>query len=123
MHPPKSVGNIKLRLSNTRVEGIVGLFYAAEDSQLTMVKNNDDTLRLKAENIEKLFIHRRGIVAPVAVATGIVTATFAIDNPNALETAIIVVVGIPIGFCVGLVAGEILPIKSFTKNSASMIFR
>jgi len=32
-------------------------------------------------------------------------------------------VGIPIGFGVGLVASEILPIKSFTKNSASMIFR
>ncbi|KQR71452.1 hypothetical protein [Pedobacter sp. Leaf176] len=93
-----------------------GFFYAAEDNQLTLIKSNGDTIRLETEQIEKLYIHRRGIVAPVAIATAIAAAAFAIDNPNALETAVIIVVGIPIGFCVGLVAGELFANKRFYKK-------
>lgn len=106
----------KIKVVEHQGERYRGFFYAAEDNQLIIVKNNGDTLRLKAENIEKLFIHRRGIVAPVAVAAGIAAAAFAIDNPNALETAVIIVVGIPIGFCVGLVAGELFANRKFYKK-------
>ncbi|MCZ4225620.1 hypothetical protein [Pedobacter rhodius] len=93
-----------------------GFFYAADDSQLVLVKSNGDTSKISAENISRLYIHRCGIVAPVTIAAAAAVAVLAIDNPNALETALIIFVGVPIGVCIGLVTGELFANKRFYKQ-------
>ncbi|RYD73026.1 MAG: hypothetical protein EOP53_20860 [Sphingobacteriales bacterium] len=93
-----------------------GFFYAAEDNQLIVVKGNRDTLRLQAEKIEKLYIHRRGIVAPLAIAGAAIFFIFAVESPNALESAVLLFVGIPLGVSLGLVTGELFANKRFYKK-------
>ena len=93
-----------------------GFFYAAEDAQITLVKSNGDTSRLSAENIDRLYIHRRGIVAPVAIAGALVFFAFAVESSSALESAVLIFVGIPIGVCLGLVTGELFANKRFYKK-------
>lgn len=93
-----------------------GFFYAAEDTQLTLVKSNGDTSRLSAENIDRLYIHRRGVVAPFAIAGALVFFAFAVESSNALESAVLIVVGIPVGVSMGLVTGELFANKRFYKK-------
>lgn len=93
-----------------------GFFYAAEDSQLILVKNNGDTSRLQADKIEKLFIHKRGVVAPLAIAGALVFFVLGVENPNALESAVLIIVGVPIGVSLGLITGELFANKKFYKK-------
>ncbi|KQS35895.1 hypothetical protein [Pedobacter sp. Leaf194] len=93
-----------------------GFFYAAEDTRLVVIKKNADTVGIDAANIDRLFIHRRAIVAPVAIAAAAATAALAIDNPNALETAVIIIIGVPLSVCAGLVVGELFANKRFYKK-------
>ncbi|WP_316806329.1 hypothetical protein [Pedobacter agri] len=93
-----------------------GFFYAAEDTQLILVKSNGDTSRLSAEKISRLYIHRRGIVAPFAIAGALAFFVLAVETPNALESAVLILVGIPIGVSLGLVTGELFANKRFYKK-------
>lgn len=93
-----------------------GFFYAAEDNQLILVKSNGDTSKLKTESINRLYIHRRGIVAPFAIAGAAIFFILAIENPNALESAVLLFVGVPIGVSLGLVTGELFANKRFYKH-------
>ena len=93
-----------------------GFFYAAEDTQLILVKSNGDTSRLSAEKISRLYIHRRGIVAPFAIAGTLAFFVLAVETPNALESAVLILVGIPIGVSLGLVTGELFANKRFYKK-------
>lgn len=93
-----------------------GFFYKAEDTQLTLIKSSGDTIRLKAENIDKLFIHQRGIVAPLAVAGAVLAFIMAVENPNALESAVLIIAGIPLGVAVGLFTGELFANKRYYKQ-------
>ncbi|MDN3586424.1 hypothetical protein QWY86_07105 [Pedobacter aquatilis] len=93
-----------------------GFFYAAQDNGLVLVRKNGDTSLLKAENINQFYIHRRGVVAPFAIAGAAIFLIFAIDNPDALETAVLIFVGAPIGVCLGLVTGELFANKRFYKK-------
>jgi len=93
-----------------------GFFYAAEDTQLILVKSNRDTSRLPAQNIDKLFIHRRGVVAPFAIAGALIFFAFAIDNGNALESSVLIIVGVPVGVSLGLLTGELFANKRFYKK-------
>lgn len=93
-----------------------GFFYAAEDTQLILVKSKGDTSRLSAEKISRLYIHRRGIVAPFAIAGALAFFVLAVETPNALESAVLILVGIPIGVSLGLVTGELFANKRFYKK-------
>lgn len=106
----------KIKVVEHSGKGHRGFFYAAEDSRLILVKSNGDTSRLKAENIDRLFIHKRGITAPFAIAGALVFFILAIENPDALESAVLIIVGVPIGVCLGLVTGELFANKKFYKK-------
>ncbi|WP_231427327.1 MULTISPECIES: hypothetical protein [Pedobacter] len=93
-----------------------GFFYAAEDTQLILVKSNGDTSKLSAEKISRLYIHRRGIVAPIAIASALVLFAFAIESPDTLESFVLIFVGIPIGVSLGLLTGELFANKRFYKK-------
>ena len=93
-----------------------GFFYAAEDKQLILVKNNGDTSILKAENIDKLFIHRRGVVAPFAIAGALVFLALSVESSNVLESVVLIIVGIPVGVSLGLLTGELFANKRYYKR-------
>ncbi|MDQ1139717.1 hypothetical protein [Pedobacter agri] len=93
-----------------------GFFYAAEDTRLIIVKSNGDTSRLSAEKISRLYIHRRGIVAPLAIAGALVFFVLAVESPDALESAVLIFVGIPVGVSLGLFTGELFANKRFYKK-------
>jgi len=106
----------KIKVVDNRGKRHRGFFYAAQDNGLVIIRKNGDTSLLKAENINQLYIHRRGIVAPFAIAGAAIFLAFAIDNPNALETAILIFVGAPVGVCLGLVTGELFANRRFYKK-------
>ncbi|RZJ89564.1 MAG: hypothetical protein EOO20_10625 [Chryseobacterium sp.] len=89
---------------------------AAEDTRLIIVKSNGDTSRLSAEKISRLYIHRRGIVAPLAMAGALVFFVLAVESPDALESAVLIFVGIPVGVSLGLFTGELFANKRFYKK-------
>ncbi|UKT64580.1 hypothetical protein [Pedobacter mucosus] len=93
-----------------------GFFYAAEDKQLIIIKSNGDTSRLKAENIGRFYIHKRGIVAPFAIAGALTFLILSVESENALEAAVLIIVGIPIGVSLGLITGELFANKRYYKK-------
>jgi len=93
-----------------------GFFYAAKDDQLILVRKNGDTIQIGADKIERLYIHKRGIVAPFAIAGAAIFFIFAAQTPYALEGAVLLFVGVPIGVSLGLVTGELFANKRFYKR-------
>lgn len=93
-----------------------GLFYAAEDKQLIIITKNGDTSKLQAENISKLYIHKPGIVAPIAIAGAAIFVIAAVENPSALIGAVLIIVGVPVGVSLGLVIGELFANKRYYKK-------
>jgi len=93
-----------------------GFFYAAEDTQLTVIKKNGDTSKLQAENINRLFIHKRGIVAPFVIASSLIFVALSTGSSNALESAVLIIVGVPVGISLGLITGELFANKRYYRK-------
>jgi hypothetical protein len=92
-----------------------GVFYAATDNGLTLIKNNGDTIHLDAAQIRALYIHRRGIVAPLTIAGAAVFVGLAIaaKDDDALTQAALLIVGVPIGASIGMLAGDLIANKRY----------
>ncbi|WP_421944456.1 hypothetical protein [Pedobacter sp.] len=106
----------KIKVVDNRGKRHRGFFYAAQDNGLVIIRKNGDTSLLNAENINQLYIHRRGIVAPFAIAGAAIFLIFAIDNPNVLKTVVLISVGAPLGLSLGFLAGDLLANKRFYKK-------
>ena len=106
----------KIKVVDNRGKRHRGFFYAAQDNGLVIIRKNGDTSLLNAENINQLYIHRRGIVAPFAIAGAAIFLIFAIDNPNVLKTVVLISVGAPLGLSLGFLASDLLANKRFYKK-------
>lgn len=93
-----------------------GLFYAAYDDGLTVIKNRRDTVKIGADNITALYIHRRGIVAPLAIAGGLTFFVLGAQSDKLLESVVLIVAGVPAGVAGGLLIGELLANKKYYKQ-------
>ncbi|MBC6109807.1 hypothetical protein ACFOG5_08515 [Pedobacter fastidiosus] len=93
-----------------------GNFYMAADDGLTIIKFNRDTVKLKAENISALYISRKGVIGPLMIVGGLAFVVWSASNNNALESAVILLVGAPIGVSGGLLVGQLLANKKYYKK-------
>lgn len=93
-----------------------GNFYSAADDGLTIVKFNRDTVKLKAENITALYISRKGVVGPLMIVGGLVFVALSASNNNGLESAVILLVGVPAGVSGGLLLGQLFANKKYYKQ-------
>ncbi|MGM9477558.1 hypothetical protein ACS5PU_14075 [Pedobacter sp. GSP4] len=93
-----------------------GLFYAASDDGLMVIKNRRDTVKLSADHITALYIHRRGIVAPLAIAGGLAFFVIGVQSDKLVESVVLIVAGVPAGVAGGLLIGELLSNKKYYKQ-------
>lgn len=106
-------GSYKIRVVHEKTK-TRGVFFRAEDDGLTVIKNSGDTIKIAADGIRSLYIHKRGIVAPVTVAAAI--ASFALlfrSGNNSLENFVAIYAGVPIGTALGLFGGDLLANKRY----------
>lgn len=106
-------GQYKIKIVETKKK-TRGVFYKAENDGLTLIKNNGDTLKIPAEQIKSLYIHKRSIVAPITIAATIVAVAF-LSNSGAtpLQNFVAIFVGVPLGASVGLLAGDLIANKRY----------
>lgn len=114
-HPtPKAKYKIKIVDRKGRVTR--GLFYAAYDDGLTLIKNRRDTVKLSADSISALYIHRRGIVAPLAIAGGLTFFVLGATSDKLAESFLLIAAGVPAGVAGGLLIGELFANKKYYKQ-------
>jgi hypothetical protein len=88
-----------------------GSFYAASDDGLTIIRNRRDTVKLSADSISALYIHRKGIVAPLAIAGGLAFFVLAAKSDKLVESVVLIIAGVPAGVSTGLFIGGLLSNK------------
>lgn len=93
-----------------------GIFYAVSDEGLTVIRNRKDTVKINAENISAISIHRRGIVAPLAIAGGLTFFILAAKSDKLVESVVLIAAGVPVGVSGGLLIGNLLSNKKRYKN-------
>jgi len=93
-----------------------GSFYAASDDGLTIIRNRRDTVKLSADSISALYIHRRGIVAPLAITGGLAFFVLAAKSDKLVESVVLIAAGVPIGVSGGLLIGGLLSNKKHYKG-------
>ncbi|RBQ08779.1 hypothetical protein [Pedobacter miscanthi] len=93
-----------------------GIFYAVSDEGLTVIRNRKDTVKINADNISAISIHRRGIVAPLAIAGGLTFFILAAKSDKLVESVVLIAAGVPVGVSGGLLIGNLLSNKKRYKN-------
>lgn len=93
-----------------------GIFYAVSDEGLTVIRNRKDTVKINADNISAISIHRRGIVAPLAIAGGLTFFILAAKSDKLVESVVLIAAGVPAGVSGGLLIGNLLSNKKRYKN-------
>ncbi|MNK92989.1 hypothetical protein D3C87_1131320 [compost metagenome] len=106
----------KIKIVDRKGKVTRGLFYAAYDDGLTVIKNRRDTVKLSADSISALYIHRRGIVGPLALAGGLTFFVIAVQSEKLVESVVLIAAGVPAGVAGGLLIGELLSNKKFYKQ-------
>lgn len=93
-----------------------GIFYAVSDNGLTVIRNRKDTVKISADSISAISIHRRGIVAPLAIAGGLTFFILAAKSDKLVESVVLIAAGVPVGVSGGLLIGNLLSNKKRYKN-------
>jgi hypothetical protein len=92
-----------------------GSFYAAADDGLTIIRNRKDTIKLSADSISALYIHRKGIAAPLAIAGGLTFFVLAAKSDKLVESVVLIAAGVPVGVSGGMLIGGLLSNKKHYK--------
>ncbi|WP_343523644.1 hypothetical protein [Pedobacter sp.] len=100
-----------IRVVDRSGQAVRGIFYAASDNGLTVIRNRKDTLKLSADSISALYIHRRGLVAPLAIAGGLTFFVLAAKSDKLAESVVLIAAGVPAGVSGGLLIGGLLSNK------------
>ncbi len=106
----------KIKIVDRKGKVTRGLFYAAYDDGLTLIKNRRDTVKLSADSISALYIHRRGIVAPLAIAGGLTFFVLGATSDKLAESFLLIAAGVPAGVAGGLLIGELFANKKYYKQ-------
>lgn len=93
-----------------------GIFYAVSDDGMTIIRNRKDTVKISADSISAISIHRRGIVAPLAIAGGLTFFVLAVKSDKLVESVVLIAAGVPVGVSGGLLIGNLLSNKKRYKN-------
>jgi len=93
-----------------------GSFYAATDDGLTIIRNRRDTIKLSADSISALYIHRKGIAAPLAIAGGLTFFVLAAKSDKLVESVVLIAAGVPAGVSGGLLIGGLFSNKKHYKG-------
>lgn len=112
----KSKAKYKIKIVDRKGKVTRGLFFAAYDDGLTIIKNRKDTVKLSADSISALYIHRRGIVGPLALAGGLTFFVIAVQSEKLVESVVLIAAGVPAGVAGGLLIGELLSNKKSYKE-------
>lgn len=91
-----------------------GVFYAADNDGLMLISNGD-TISVKAEQITALYIKRRGIVGPFAIAAALPFLVAAIATPGVYGIAYFLI-GIPLSAAAGFILAQPFANKRSYKN-------
>lgn len=113
---PTPRAKYKIKIVDRKGKVTRGLFYAAYDDGLTVIKHRRDTVKLSADSISALYIHRRGIVAPLAIAGGLTFFVLGATSDKLVESVVLVVAGVPTGVAGGLLIGELFANKKYYKQ-------
>ncbi|WP_406825872.1 hypothetical protein [Pedobacter sp. KACC 23697] len=105
-----------IRVIDQNGKGVRGSFYAAADDGLTIIRNRKDTLKLSADSISALYIHRKGIAAPLAIAGGLTFFVLAAKSDKLAESVVLIAAGVPAGVSGGLLIGGLLSNKKHYKG-------
>lgn len=105
-----------IRVVDRSGNAVRGAFYAASDNGLTLIRNRRDTLKLSADSISALYIHRRGLVAPLAIAGGLTFFVLAAKSDKLVESIVLIAAGVPAGVSGGLLIGGLLSNKKHYKQ-------
>ncbi|WP_412467848.1 hypothetical protein [Pedobacter sp. KLB.chiD] len=105
-----------IRVIDRNGKGVRGSFYAAANDGLTIIRNRKDTLKLSADSISALDIHRKGIAAPLAIAGGLTFFVLAARSDKLVESIVFIVAGVPAGVSGGLLIGGLLSNKKHYKG-------
>jgi len=105
-----------VRVIDQNGKGVRGSFYAAADDGLTIIRNRKDTLKLSADSISELYIHRKGIAAPLAIAGGLTFFVLAAKSDKLAESVLLIAAGVPAGVSGGLLIGGLLSSKKHYKG-------
>ncbi|KQM64592.1 hypothetical protein ASE74_11265 [Pedobacter sp. Leaf216] len=93
-----------------------GSFYAAADDGVTIIRNRRDTVKLSADSISALYIHRKGIAAPLAIAGGLTFFVLAAKSDKLVESVVLIAAGVPVGVSGGLLIGGLFSNKKNYKG-------
>jgi len=111
-----------IRVVDRNGKAIRGSFYAASDQGLTVIRNRKDTLKLSADSISALYIHRKGIAAPLAIAGGLTFFVLAAKSDKLAESIVLIAAGVPAGVSGGLLIGGLLSNKKHYKGLSAKDF-
>jgi len=100
-----------IRVVDRSGHAVRGAFYAASDNGLILIRNRRDTLKLSADSISALYIHRRGLIAPLAIAGGLTFFVLAAKSDKLVESIVLIAAGVPAGVSGGLLIGSLLSNK------------
>ncbi|WP_293790428.1 hypothetical protein [uncultured Pedobacter sp.] len=109
-------GRYNIRVIDLNGKGVRGSFYAAADDGLTIIRNRRDTLKLSADSISALYIYRKGIAAPLAVAGALTFFVLAARSDKLVESVVFIAAGVPAGVSGGLLIGGLLSNKKRYKR-------
>nr|WP_316827598.1 hypothetical protein [Pedobacter miscanthi] len=109
-------GKYNIRVVDRKGHAVRGTFYEAADNGLTIIRNRRDTLKLSADSISALYIHRKGIVAPLAIAGGLTFFVLAAKSDKLAESIVLIAAGVPAGVSGGLLIGGLLSNKKRYKG-------
>ncbi|WP_316844355.1 hypothetical protein [Pedobacter psychrodurus] len=105
-----------IRVIDRSGHAVRGSFYAASDDGVIIIRNRRDTVKLSADSISALSIHRKGIAAPLAIAGGLTFFVLAAKSDKLVESVVLIAAGVPVGVSGGLLIGGLLSNKKHYKG-------